>query len=249
MPQPGDGAGGGKAASSSSSGGSGGSTSFGMWPALQPTPKLSSLLSATSPRADGLQGEDETTLPGEGTLDDWRHRGASIGEPSTQRVEQALSQAFDRLWRERPGGSESAAEAELADASVDGYISRYFRHVAELSRESVYQSHQRAVLCRIRDDVVAGDRSGNMRELEARIERVDESDRSLQAEIANLMRIAEPERTSCTGCRSALCCGGSGRGAGICCSPVTTSAAAAGPPQGQASGGKVIPGCQACTIQ
>lgn len=227
-----------------------------MWPALQPTPKLSSLLSAGSPKTEAQReeevAEDSAPCGYEGTLADWRHRGGPGAEPSSERVEQALSQAFDRLWRDRPGCSEAAAETEAVDASlggtVDTYISHYFRHVAELSRESVYQAHQRAILCRMRDDVVAGDRSGNMRELEARIEKVDVNDKSIQAEIASLMRIVEPERSDQAGCRSAPCCSGGG---GICCSPVTPTAAAAEPAKGQAGGetGKVVPGCQGCTVQ
>lgn len=227
-------------------------TRFGMWPALQPTPKLSCLLSAGSPKTEGEAAEgredEETPLPSEGTLEDWRHRGRPSGEPSTERVEQALSAAFDRLWRDRPGCAEPSGDAKGADASldptaVDTYISHYFRHVAELSRESVYQAHQRAILCRMRDDIVAGDRSGNMRELEARIEKVDTNDKSLQAEIANLMRIVEPEDAA--GRPHDPCCGN-----GICCRPVMPSAAA-GPEPVKAVGetGKVVPACEACTVQ
>jgi len=222
---------------------------FGLWPALQPTPKLTSLLSAGSPKTEGLREDDETTLPSESTIDDWRYRGFPDSGPSSERVERALGQAFDRLWRERPGCSDSPTEGEGVDAAqgetVDNYISQYFRHVAELSRESVYQAHQRAILSRMRDDVIAGDRSGNPHELEARIEKVNAHDRVLRAEIASLMRIVEPERgEGHAGCRGAPSCSA---GVGVCCATVLPSAAAA--EQGQAGGGKVVPGCQACNVQ
>merc|ERR1719254_5836 len=109
--------------------------------------------------------------------------------------------AFDRLWCDRPSGPGSSSPSGTEDgasgdasrllSNVDGYISNYFRHVAELSRESVYLAHQRAILCRMRDDVAAGDRLDRTGDLEARIEKVELNDRTLRAEIANLMRIAE----------------------------------------------------------
>uniref|UniRef100_A0A7S1S8W8 Uncharacterized protein n=1 Tax=Alexandrium catenella TaxID=2925 RepID=A0A7S1S8W8_ALECA len=228
---------------------------LGMWPALQPTPKLSSLLSAGSPKTEALREELDdacecSPLPTEGTMDAWRHRGGPGAVPSTERVEEALAAAFDRLWLDRPGCGEASAQARGVDTSldstVDTYISHYFRHVAELSRESVYQAHQRAILCRMREDMVAGDRSGNMRELEARIEKVDVNDRSLQAEIASLMRIVEPDHHDQAGCKSSPCCSSGG----LCCRPVIPSAAAMPePPLASGETGKVVDGCQACTVQ
>merc|ERR1712014_174995 len=84
--------------------------------------------------------------------------------------------------------------------SVDGFITHYFRHVAELSRESVYQAHQRELLHRMRKDFIAGERSGNIQELDEMIQRVDLDDMSLRTEIASLMRIAE-----CSTQRGAAC--------------------------------------------
>lgn len=122
------------------------------------------------------------------------------GESSTDRVNGVVGAAFDRLWRDRPvnpseamGASQGGAgnsEAQVL-CNVDNYISHYFRHVAELSRESVYQSHQREILQRMREDLVNGDRSGSMRELDEMIQKADLDDKSLQAEIHNLMRIAD----------------------------------------------------------
>merc|ERR1712232_1406073 len=116
--------------------------------------------------------------------------------------------ACERLWREQPNqppttgieepavstgvvsGNPNASIEEVLSGSVDGYISRYFKHVAELSRESVYQAHQREILRRMRTDLIAGERSGNLKEIEEMIQKVEVEDRHLQAEITNLMRIA-----------------------------------------------------------
>merc|ERR1712217_12319 len=169
---------------------------------MGPSPKLSSLLQSSSTAAGeasadvgGVAGVDASCSPPVS-------RHAEM-EPSTERVERALGLAFDRLWRDRPtaNAAEAVSDHDAADGeddrllgTVDSYISNYFRHVAELSRESVYQSHQRAILCRMREDVVAGDRSGNMRDLEERIQKAELNDRSLQAEIASRMKIVDREQ-------------------------------------------------------
>merc|ERR1719510_1427184 len=102
--------------------------------------------------------------------------------------------------------------------AVDGYISNYFRRVAELNRESVYQAHQRVILSRMRDDLAAGDRCGSMRDLDERLQRVELSDQTLRSEIATRMRIVERVgpahcggRTNC--CAPAACCAAGGQAA------------------------------------
>jgi len=167
-----------------------------LWPALQPSAPLNSLLSAGG-RDAGCSQDNSTGQDRDGS--------------STDRVNRAVGLAFERLWRDRPAvqsqddatssgdagngcvGTEGSAREDDSKLllTVDGFITHYFRHVAELSRESVYQAHQREILNRMREDFIAGERSGNMRELDEMIQRVDLDDRTLQTEIASLMRIAE----------------------------------------------------------
>jgi hypothetical protein len=127
-------------------------------------------------------------------------------EASEDRVNNLVGKACERLWREQanqppPSCTENLADGagatgtdlnveDVLNCSVDGYISQYFKHVAELSRESVYQAHQREILRRMRTDLIAGERSGNLKEIEEMIQKVEVEDRYLQAEITNLMRIA-----------------------------------------------------------
>jgi hypothetical protein len=133
-------------------------------------------------------------------------------------VSNLVGKACERLWREQPcppagssisndgladstgatGGNPNPSIEETLNCSVDGYISQYFRHVAELSRESVYQAHQREILRRMRTDLIAGERSGNLKEIDDMIQKVEVEDRSLQAEISNLMRIADNSSGSST---------------------------------------------------
>lgn len=215
-----------------------------MWPALQPVHRLDSLIRSPSDRSE----EDACTLASGGAAasSSCSPGGpapeAGDGEPSTERVERLLGAAFDRLWRDRPIGmigmpADGASPGEIG--SIDGYISNYFRHVAELSRESVYQSHQRAILCRMREDVVAGDRSGSMRDLDERIQRVEINDRTLQAEIATRMRIVERSSgaTPCCRARSPCCVPGP---AACCAGEVEPSLA-----------GRALPGCSPsdCSVQ
>lgn len=171
-----------------------------LWPALLPTPKLDSLLSK-----DSIVARTRSTRSQDGSL--------RYPENSTERVDRALGVAFDRLWRDRPAVPVIPEDAEEGDpallCTVDGYISRYFHRVASLSRESVYQAHQRKILNRMREDVVCGDRCGKLRDLDDKIKRAELDDSSLQAEMATLMRIVEQqiEKTSspldscCPGCQ------------------------------------------------
>lgn len=122
--------------------------------------------------------------------------GSATRQGTTERVNLAVGLAFDRLWHHRPMRSDCGQDADgnevcLAQlAAVDGYITRYFHRVAELSRESVYQMHQRDILCRMRDDLGSNETSSCLVELDEMISKVNLDDRSLQAEISELMQIA-----------------------------------------------------------
>merc|ERR1740121_2091716 len=211
-----------------------------MWPALLPTPKLNSFVGsdgATEPMPQGCTGCSGCASCTRQMLSLQADQG-----PSTERVEHALGLAFDRLWRDRPVEEDRQDDAAEFSGTVDGYITNYFRHVAELSRESVYQSHQRAILNRMREDIVAGDRSGNMRDLEERLQKVELNDKSLQAEIATRMRIVEREQRASRSCgdgRSSCCTTQSG-----CCMSDDT------PKRLQEPGGRTVPDCTpGCTLQ
>jgi len=234
-----------------------------MWPSMMPTTKLSSLTGSgtkeleeaadlAAGQGQASQGSAPSALPVPPhmrPISPPDARPATDWEPSTERVEQVLGAAFDRLWRDRPAGNpppeEGSGEGAQALGSVDGYISNYFRQVAELSRESVYQSHQRAILWRMREDVVSGDRTGNMRELDERIQRVEINDRNLQAEIACRMRIVverDRGRESCCVERAP------------CCVPAACCAASASDSNGASSSslaGRSVPGCRPgeCSVQ
>merc|ERR1719387_1578191 len=198
---------------------------------MLPTPKLDGILKSRSSPEDQSQHGGCSTA---GT-------GGQHSSNSTERLERVLAVAFDRIWRDRPPSSivEDPAQLECGDpqvqGTIDGYISRYFRKVAELSRESVYQAHQRQLLHRMREDIIRGDRCGNMRELDERIRRVELDDSTLRAEIANLMNIVDSNRPGrrmlppCCGTGEggwvlpAWCCGGA---ATICSSTLCSSSSA-----------------------
>lgn len=207
-----------------------------LWPAMGPTSEFSSLIGEVSARhrpSVSLVGTGGGLATAHEILD------PDAQAPSTERIERTLGIAFDRLWCDRPGEDPDDAQDAQLEGTVDSFISSYFRHVAELSRESVYQAHQRAILSRMREDIMAGDRSGNMRDLDERIQRVELSDKSLQAEIANLMRITEKERRqSCCAARSPCC-----SGATACCASETqTEVLLPVAPRD-------VDGCQGCALQ
>lgn len=195
-----------------------------MWPALNSTPQqVLSLVNSQVAKAVSSTSPSDQSLP-----HCWSER-----ETSTDRVEQMFGNAFDRLWRNRPIGLMGMPIQDSDPDSVDGYISCYFHHVAELSRESVYQAHQRKMLNQMRDDLIAGDRSGSVRELDERIQRSEENDQFLQTEIANRMRIVDRE--------GICCCGGRGR-----LLPRTGCCA----PQQKENAGREVEGCRAdCALQ
>merc|ERR1719291_690100 len=161
-------------------------------------------------------------------------------------------------------GNDAVAEnADVANA-VDGYITHYFRRVAELSRESVYQSHQRDILNRMREDLADGDRRGSLAELDEMIDKVDMDDRSLRAEIAALMQIAGRENVV-ENCPRSLelgrCCCGGNRGEGHhniesagssesgrahIIAPLAFRSATVGP---DGAAARKVPACDACTVQ
>jgi len=171
------------------------------------------------------------------------HKESGGGVCDTERVDSILRLAFDRLWCDKPGGTSagaagaSALEANSDDESghIDDYINTYFRHVAELSRESLYQSHQCALLTRIREDVAAGDCAGSVKDIDVRLDRAIRQERALRSEISNMMRIVEPEEsTSCP------CLRRSGQSSGSRCCGETSSPFA----------GKVLPACRSgCQVQ
>eukprot|EP00927_Polykrikos_kofoidii_P056328 TRINITY_DN50475_c0_g1_i1.p1 TRINITY_DN50475_c0_g1~~TRINITY_DN50475_c0_g1_i1.p1 ORF type:complete len:364 (-),score=63.48 TRINITY_DN50475_c0_g1_i1:77-1168(-) len=201
---------------------SGATTEDRLWPALQGSGQLRSLISGGRTTTSG-HGSDARRLVSSGSDDRLRlcregqHSRTSDGDgprcgSTSDRVNFAVGQAFERLWRDRPLSTDSpsnTSEDSALLATVDGYISQYFRHVAELSRESVYQAHQRDILYRMREDLIAGDRSGNMRELDKMIRRVDLDDQSLRTEIASLMRIADnnaqTDKAACVDCSPTAC--------------------------------------------
>lgn len=202
-----------------------------LWPAMQLTPKMHSLLSEANRSAHSQQ---DVSLRGVGA--------SGRGESSTERVDHVIGLAFDRLWRDAPtvvvDEPQLDGDPQLA-CTVDGYISHYFHRVAELSRESVYQTHQRRILCRMRDDIICGDRCGNMRELDERIQTVELDDKSIRAEIESLMRIVEQD---------------GGRGAQVlameaCCCASATPSAKPVELSLQANSGKSVPDCKPCVVQ
>mmetsp|Transcript_42490 Transcript_42490/g.117250 ORF Transcript_42490/g.117250 Transcript_42490/m.117250 type:complete len:276 (+) Transcript_42490:93-920(+) len=153
------------------------------WPALQqPTaPPLRSLLRGTDgAAAANAQAKGKRLQP----------EGDKYSRRTSDRVNSAVRLAFDRLWQDeqRPHFEEPDSQAP---SNVDGFIKRYFHHVADLSRESAYQAHQLEILHRMREDVAVGERAGNTAQLDELIQRVNLDDRSIRSEIANLMRIAE----------------------------------------------------------
>lgn len=212
-----------------------------LWPALLPTPKLDSLQSG---------------------LIAWTRSGRSQEScnphDSTDRIDRALSLAFDRLWRDRPC---STANPETGDedhpqllCTVDGYISRYFHRVATLSRESVYQAHQRKILHRMKDDVICGDRCGKLQELEERISKAELDDHGLQSEMAELLRIVAAGDQAASGSDTSL-----SRSSPCCCRcPVTlASTLASGSPalgvtttaRSPVAQSGALPSCSQCFTQ
>eukprot|EP00928_Gymnodinium_smaydae_P016189 TRINITY_DN1603_c1_g1_i1.p1 TRINITY_DN1603_c1_g1~~TRINITY_DN1603_c1_g1_i1.p1 ORF type:complete len:316 (+),score=87.11 TRINITY_DN1603_c1_g1_i1:239-1186(+) len=271
-----------------------------IWPALQPTAALSSLLNSGTREGAGYDFADAaaageaaaTALSPGGDTQAFHSSGSSHSELATaeaalpfaplhggnvsngmyveDRVDHAVGLAFERLWRDRTAGLPEQEEPETQQAcTVDGYIAQYFRHVAELSRESVYQAHQREILERMREDLVAGDRSGSIKELEEMIQKVDVDDRTLQAEIASLMRIAG--QGACGGRNpvqlgSCVCCPGGDdyppaaperlqaplmlTGGEVADANAAGAPAAAGGGAAAADGGgRSVPPCSACTVQ
>jgi len=199
-----------------------------LWPAMLPTPKMNSLLSDANRSTHTPQ--DVSRGPS--------NRGGS----STERVDHVIGLAFDRLWRDAPSVAvdEAAADSDPQLAcTVDGYISHYFHRVAELSRESVYQTHQRRILSRMRDDVICGDRTGSMRELDERIQNVELDDKSIRAEIETLMKIVEQDggRGASTVLAMEACC---------CASAPAVKPGELSQP---ATSGRVVPDCKPCVVQ
>jgi len=220
-----------------------------LWPALLPTPKLDSLLSKES-----LVARTRSTRSQEGG-------SLRLNENSTERVDRALGVAFDRLWRDRPAVAAIPEDAEEGDpallCTVDGYISRYFHRVASLSRESVYQAHQRKILNRMREDVVCGDRCGKLRDLDDKIKRAELDDQSLQAEMTTLMRIVEKQLEQ-TASPLESCCGGGAntapRRSSPCCAPSSCCQVRSSAPATKASvlssqASDVPDNCSQCTVQ
>jgi len=107
----------------------------------------------------------------------------------TERAEQALSVAFDRIWGHRTGmfalpDSARETEQDLPDA----YILRNFRQVAQLGRESLCNEYRHRVLCQMRDDGETGNIATGLRcEVDADIKRVERNNQRLQDEISQLM--------------------------------------------------------------
>lgn len=189
--------------------------------------------------------------------------GATSGSSSAEgRIADAVHAAFERLWNSQAEASVAKVIASGCDdisdeswsspqtnSSVDAYISQYFRHVAELSRESVYQAHQRDILQRMREELVLGDRSGSMKELDEMIQRVDVDDRTLKAEIAKLMRITEASDVrKLSSLQLASCCCSSDEDSHRARTAVALNSVARGD-SSVASGGKEIPPCTSCSIQ
>jgi len=112
---------------------------------------------------------------------------------------------IERMVREAEENAEEDVNSKVM-ATIDGYLSKYFRRIAELNRECVYQSHQKRILKHMRDDVIRGDRSGDVRELEDRIQKADGETSTVQTEIAAMMKILEPTTTPVCPAQLA-CCG------------------------------------------
>merc|ERR1719498_1325168 len=106
-----------------------------------------------------------------------------------------MNHAFDKLWCcNRPGMHRQEDLGPAMDpgnlCTVDGYIQRHFQRVAELSRDSVYQAHEKRVLLRMREDAMKRSNFKHMEELDERIRRARLDDLTVQEEIATLMKIA-----------------------------------------------------------
>merc|ERR1712100_40642 len=126
-------------------------------------------------------------------------------------------------------------------ATIDGYLSRYFRRIAELNRECVYQSHQKRILKHMRDDVIRGDRSGDVRELDDRISKADGETTTVQTEIAQMMKILEPRTAPMCPAQLSCCAGTSDKTVNVLTPP---------PPPPSASEGKPLQKCgEDCVVQ
>lgn len=154
------------------------------WPSTLPTPHLDHLLKSSQRQGDATAKT--------GSLRDGTSR-SSLGMTSTERLDRALGIAFEKLWREQPPTlaleEENGGENAEVLSRIDGYLSNYFRRVAELNRECVYQGHQKRILQRMREDVIRGDRCGNVRDLDEKIQKADGDETLVQGEIAQMMRI------------------------------------------------------------
>lgn len=158
------------------------------WPSTLPAAHLDACLKSVSNRIQ-MTAEDR----GSGGTGKGGTGRSLLGVCATERVEEALNVAFERLWREQPPAITEDDEKQKVMATIDEYIGNYFRRVAELNRECVYQSHQKRILKRMREDVIRGDRCGNLRDLDEKISKADGDESTVQTDIAQMMKILDPK--------------------------------------------------------
>merc|ERR550514_4155 len=72
--------------------------------------------------------------------------------------------------------------------------------------ECVYQGHQKRILQRMREDVIRGDRCGNVRDLDEKIHKANGDESTVTSEIAQMMRIVEGGDEPNKGTLASRCC-------------------------------------------